>query len=196
MNKQSSLNGHIKPLYSLVSLEKARATLGFDERENEFISFLLLTSTYSIESYCNRRLRLKRHRETFRYYADTPFVLREYPVRNAFVRAEKPVEKRDLWFEPGLGEVVDAPYSVTVAGSVGLCTHFIVRVDYIAGYSRREVPPDLALACLELAHWNYGRQRDKRVGIEGVRKGETLTYEKVMPENVKALLKRYRRKVW
>jgi hypothetical protein len=44
--------------------------------------------------------------------------------------------------------------------------------------------------------WNYGRQSDKRVGIEGVRKGETLTYEKTMPENVKALLERYRRKVW
>jgi hypothetical protein len=114
-------------------------------------------------------------------------------VREADVRG---VDDEFLWWEPGLGEVADVPYSVTVAEGAGLRKWAVVKIEYVAGYRRREVPEDLAAALVELTAWNYGRYKDKRVGIVGVKKGDTLTYESGMPERVKEMLEPFRRKTW
>jgi hypothetical protein len=60
------------------------------------------------------------------------------------------------------------------------------------------VPADLAAACMELASWNINRYRGRRVGMTGNIRGagrEGEHFELSMPENVKALLEPYRRKV-
>jgi len=66
---------------------------------------------------------------------------------------------------------------------------------YWAGYAAGKVPADLASACLELAVWNMNRYKGRRIGMTGNVRGNGERFEIAMPENVKALLEPYRRKV-
>jgi len=114
----------------------------------------------------------------------------------------------------------DIPYTIILSPAIlRLRSLAAYRVIYRAGYSmsneqaptklakamsneeRRNawiVPADLAAACLELAAWNMNRYRGRRVGLSGNVKGsgkEGEHFELTMPENVKALLEAYKRKV-
>jgi hypothetical protein len=43
-------------LYTLMALEVFKAVLGIDDREDKLARFCLITSTFTIEQYCKRRL--------------------------------------------------------------------------------------------------------------------------------------------
>ena len=73
-----------------------------------------------------------------------------------------------------------------------------LKILYWAGYRAGEVPADLSSACLELAAWNMSRYRGRRIGMTGavLGKGQDGEYlEPSIPENVKALLEPYRRRL-
>jgi hypothetical protein len=69
-----------KTIYSLIPLEKFKALLGIDDREDNLAQFCLVTSTYTIEEYCKRKLLRKKHFEWNEYDGDLLIPLREYPV--------------------------------------------------------------------------------------------------------------------
>jgi hypothetical protein len=98
---------------------------------------------------------------------------------------------------PDCGELEDMPFCLAVSRALRMVRGVSgVKIYYWAGYRQGEVPADLASACLELAGWNMGRFRGKRIGMAGgaVRgKGEQM--EAAMPENVRGLLEAYRRRI-
>jgi len=67
-------------LYTLISLEEFKALLNVDDREDKLARFSLVTSTFTIEQYCKRRLVRKKHFEQIEYIGDLILPLREYPV--------------------------------------------------------------------------------------------------------------------
>ena len=70
-----------------------------------------------------------------------------------------------------------------------------IKVEYVMGYAANEVPADLEAACLELAAWNIGRYRGKRICMTGSVRKDGGWWEMALPENVRRLLEPYRRKV-
>jgi hypothetical protein len=203
------------PLYSLISIEDFKSLMGVDEREDKIARFCLVTSTLTIEQHCKRRLLRKKHFERIEYMGDLLLPLKEYPVSKVLavyaINSEQVTgnkEQRDYGdlIEPEFYEVVpdcgkreDWPYTLKLSPALkryrGLSA---VKVVYWAGYSKRSVPADLASACMELAAWNMNRYRGKRIGLTGnVRGGgkDGEHFEMSMPENVKALLEPYKRRV-
>jgi hypothetical protein len=69
-----------KSLHSLISLENFKSLLSIDDREDKLAQFCLVTSTYTIEEYCKRKLLRKKHFEWNEYDGDLLIPLREYPV--------------------------------------------------------------------------------------------------------------------
>jgi hypothetical protein len=61
-------------------------------------------------------------------------------------------------------------------------------------YKLNEIPEDLKSACIELVAWNYGRYKNKKIGVVDNKKSKDSSFEISMPENVKELLEYYRRK--
>jgi len=60
------------------------------------------------------------------------------------------------------------------------------------------IPANLSAACLELASWNFNRYKGKRIGMSGNIRGAGVQgehFEMSIPENVKALIEPYRRKL-
>ena len=47
-----------KIIYSLIPLDDFKAIMGIDDREDKIARFCLVTSTFTIEQYCKRRLRI------------------------------------------------------------------------------------------------------------------------------------------
>jgi len=73
-----------------------------------------------------------------------------------------------------------------------------IKVNYIAGYSLGEITANLSAACLELASWNFNRYKGKRIGMSGNIRGAGVQcehFEMSIPENVKALIEPYKRKL-
>ena len=66
-----------KPLYTLVSLEQFKSVLGVDDREDKLAGYCLVTSTYTIEQYCKRRLLRKKYFERIEVTGDLLLPLRE-----------------------------------------------------------------------------------------------------------------------
>jgi len=97
---------------------------------------------------------------------------------------------------PDCGTNEDMPFSLSFSPVLqrykGLSA---IKAVYWAGYAQNKVPPDLASACLELATWNMNRYRGRRIGMTGNVRGNGERFEIAMPENVRALLEPYRRKV-
>jgi hypothetical protein len=125
-------------------------------------------------------------------------VLAVYALSNAD-RAGEIVEPDFYSVIPECGTDCDFPFSISFTRALqryqGL---FALKVVYWAGYSNGLVPPDLTSACLELASWNMNRYRGRRIGLTGSIRGggrEGEHFEMSMPENVKALLEPYRRRV-
>jgi len=194
-------------LYTLMPLDVFKALAGIDDREDKLAAFSLVTSTFTIEQYCKRRLLRKRHFETVEYTGDWVLPLREYPVRKflALYAVTKNMDKGH-WGElvdpefyrvlPDCGTILDVPYAVEIIPANKKL--IAVKAVYVAGYPVDRVPADLSAACFELASWNFNRYRGRRVGLTGNIKGsgkEGEHFETAMPENVKQLLEAYRRKV-
>jgi hypothetical protein len=64
-----------------------------------------------------------------------------------------------------------------------------------AGFRVKEMPEDIKAACVELVAWNYGRLKDRKIGVIGSGKNNCEHYERAMPENVKMLLEPWKRRV-
>ena len=202
-----------KPLYTLKSLEDFKAVLGVDDREDKLAGYCLVTSTYTIEQYCKRRPLRKKYFERIEFTGDLFLPLREYPVSQVlavYVANEvgkgkgEIVEPEFYHTIPDCGFDNDYPFLLSLSPAAryfpGLAAFKAV---YWAGYpspkfGEASVPPDLGSACLELASWNMARYKGRRVGLVGNVRGQGKDgehFEMSMPENVKALLEPYRRKV-
>ncbi|MDR0442545.1 MAG: hypothetical protein LBH44_03965 [Treponema sp.] len=188
-------------LYTLIPLEDFKALLGVDDREDKLARFCLVTSTFSIEQYCKRRLLRKKHFEVIPFYSDLILPLKEYPVTKvlALYANGEIVEPEFYGVIPDCGTIEDLPFSLTLSPALlryrGLSA---VKVVYWAGYAVGKIPADLASACLELAAWNLNRYKGRRIGMTGNIRGagkEGEHFEMSMPENVRTLLEPYRRRV-
>lgn len=190
-------------LYTLIPLEDFKALMGIDDREDKTARFCLVTASLTIEQYCKRRLLRKKHFETVPFYGDLCLPLREYPVSK--VLAVYAIGNGEI-LEPEFYETIpdcetdiDIPFSLSLSPALsryrGLSA---VKAVYWAGYAPGKVPADLSSACLELAAWNFNRYRGRRVGMTGNVRGSGKDgehFEMSMPENVRALLEPYRRKL-
>jgi hypothetical protein len=196
----------------LIPLEDFKAILGLDDREDTLSRYCLLTTTYTIEQYCKRRLFLKTHFERIEFHGKGLLLpLGEYPVREVLaVYIVGAIEETGEPIEPDLYRVIpdleaetgekpeDTVYSLSLSPALNRGRGFSsVKVVYRAGYGCGEAPTDLASACLELAAWNMNRYRGRRIGMTGAvwgsgKDGEHL--EASMPENVRLLLEPYRRR--
>ena len=82
-----------KPIYSLITLEKFKALMGVDDRDNVLAHFCIETSTLTIEQYCKRSLLRKKHFEKIKFTGDLLFPLREFPVSKIIqVRSDELIE--------------------------------------------------------------------------------------------------------
>jgi uncharacterized phiE125 gp8 family phage protein len=190
-----------KPLHSFVSIEECRELLGIDERDDALLFYLLESSTWTIEEYCMRRLFRRKVTEVFGRTKETVFILREYPVRSVcsvHVRSphllgeEQELCCEEYHYEPVTAENWSATFSLHLADDLaGVPKN--VGVSYWAGYTPNDVPADLKSAQLELVSWRYARHKARKVGVVGDSGKER--FENAMPENVKALLGPYMRRV-
>jgi hypothetical protein len=199
-------------LYTLIPLTDFKAVLGIDDREDAFSRFVLITSTYTIEQYCKRRLLKRANLEYLDFWGDGVLPLREYPVRRIMGvyqtrKPAVPVSPELYYCIPECGAGEDIPGCLAVRPEAGLRRgERAVKVRYQAGYETGKVcppygvPADLASACLELAAWNMSRYRGRRIGMTGAVRGKAADGEQAgfrlepsMPENVRVLLEPYRR---
>ena len=150
--------------------------------------------------------------ERIEYTGDLVLPLREYPVSGVLAVYALPgvdgtgeiVEPEFYGIIPDCGTYDDLPFNLSI--SPALERYFTyhkrrgyaaVKAVYWAGYAHNKVPPDLASACLELAAWNMGRYRGRRIGMTGKIRGmgkDGEHFEMSIPENVRLLLEPYRRK--
>jgi len=203
------MNQREKPLYSLIPLEDFKGLLSIDDRDDKIARFCLVTSTFTIEQHCKRRLLRKNHFERSEFYGDLVVPLREYPVSKilaAYLIGHLEWGVDGEFLEPEFYRVVpdcgcgdNLPCEVYLSPAVknyfGITA---VKVVYTAGYALGHVPPDLATACLELASWNFNRYKGKRIGMTGNIRGsgkEGEHFEMAMPENVRQLLEPYKRRL-
>jgi hypothetical protein len=192
-----------KPLYTLVTLEQFKSVLGVDDREDKLAGYCLVTSTYTIEQYCKRRFLRKKYFERIEVTGDLLLPLREYPVTQilaVFVLGKgEGLEPEFYHTVPDCGLDYDYPFSLSLSPAAMYYPDLTAfKVVYWAGYPLAKVPPDLGSACLELAAWNMSRYRGRRIGVTGAIRGggqEGEHLEPSIPENIRALLEPYRRKV-
>jgi hypothetical protein len=189
-------------LHTLIPLADFKAILGIDDREDKLARFCLVTSTFTIEQYCKRRLLRKKHFERIEYTGGLVLPLREYPVSKML--ALYAIGNSEI-LEPEFYQVIpdcvtddDIPFSILLSTALKRYRELTaVKAVYLAGYASGKVPPDLASACLELASWNMSRYKGRRIGMTGNIRGggkDGEHFEMSMPENVRTLLEPYRRK--
>ncbi len=198
-------------LYTLMPLVTFKGLLGIDDREDKLAAFSLVTSTFTIEQFCRRRLLRKKYFETVEFSGDLLLPLREYPVTDVLAvftsdnreqvtdNKGKILEREFYRLIPDCESGLDVLYSIELSPALlryrGLSA---VKVVYWAGYGKDIIPDDLRAACMELAAWNFNRYRGKRIGMTGNIKGagkEGEHFEMSMPENVRTLLEPYKRKL-
>ena len=189
-------------MYSLIPLEDFKALLGIDDRDDKISRFCLVTATLTIERYCGRRLLRKKHFERIEYTGDLLLPLREYPVSKivaVYVFGNGEILKPEFYcIVPDCGLEYDVPFYLSLSPALRRYHRITaIKAVYWAGYPYAKVPPDLASACLELAAWNMGRYRGRRIGMTGAVRGtgkDGEHFEASLPENVRSLLEPYRRK--
>jgi hypothetical protein len=178
--------------------------LGIDDREEKLAKFCLVTSTFTIEQYCKRRLLKKQHSEVFEFSRDLFFTLREYPVisiknNHLILNNGQRIFREHFCVVPDCGSDLDIPFAIELSPILKRYRGFTaIKVVYTAGYSFGNVPQDLVAACLELASWNMSRYRGQRIGMTGNVRGSGKDgehFELAIPQNVRALLEPYKRKV-
>ena len=189
-------------LYTLIPLEDFKAVLGVNDRDDKLSRFCLVTSTFSIEQHCKRKLLRKKYFEKIDFTGDLFVPLREYPVSEVmafyiFGNGEM-LEPEFYHAVPDCGIDIDLPFYLSLSPALNRypALHSFKAV-YWAGYPITKIPADLSSACLELAIWNFNRYKGRRVGMTGNIRGagkEGEHFELSMPENVKYLLEPYRRK--
>ena len=204
-------------LYTLMPLVVFMGLAGIDDREGKLAAFSLVTSTFTIEQYCKRRLLRKKYFETVEFCGDLVLPLREYPVTDVLaaysvsreqlaVSSNKKkkdcgelIEREFYRLVPDCESGLDVPYSIELSPALLRCRGLkAVKVVFWAGYGREIIPDDLRAACFELALWNFNRYRGRRIGMTGNIKDngkEGEHFEMSMPENVKQLLEPYKRKL-
>ena len=205
-------------LYSLIPIEDFKAVLIADDRDDKLIRYCLVTATHTIEQHCMRLLMRKRHIECIDFYGDLILPLGEYPVSKVLAvyvvvdsrewkvgsgesgkRNEEFLEEDFYSVVPGCGSNEEWPYMLSLSPALRYFPDVkSIKVVYEAGYRTGNAPPDLASACLELAAWNLGRYKGRRIGMTGNARGrgkEGEHFELSMPENVCHLLEPYKRKV-
>jgi hypothetical protein len=202
------------PLYTLIPLADFKTVLGIDDREDALSRYCLITSTYTVEHYCKRRLLRRKHTDYLTFTGEHIFSLREYPVRRVLAvntaiagaalcgearfGPENLVEPKHYYCLPDEGIHEDIPFSLVLRPPYRLTQEDMgIRVRYLAGYSTGKAPTDLASACLELAAWNMTRYRGRRIGMTGNLRGNGKDGEHLessMPENVRQLLESYKRR--
>jgi hypothetical protein len=147
----------------------------------------------------------KKYFEEIVYNGDLILPLREFPVTK--ILAVYPIGNGEWGLAygemlepefynafPAFSLDIDIPFSIILTPALLRYRSLVAfKVVYWAGYPAGKIPADLTAACLELASWNLNRYRGKHIGMTGNTKTEHL--ETTMPENVKALLEPYRRKV-
>jgi hypothetical protein len=200
MNKEKRAEAK---LHSLISLDDFKAVLNVDDRDDKLSRFCLITSTYTIEQFCHRQFLVKGHFEDLVFYGDRVIPLNHYPVRNIVAVYMREAGRKDMALvepefyrtEPEAGEGADVPTCIVLSPALRILRgERNLRAVYKTGYTIREIPPDLASACLELAAWNMNRYRGRRIGMTGNVRGNGEHFEMSMPENVKALIEPYKRK--
>jgi len=199
------MNHERKALYTLIPLDDFKTMYGIDDREDKICRFCLVTATLAIEQYCKRRFLRKKHIETLNYHGDSLLPLMEYPVNsisevyamNSSNETGEPVEK-DFYCLIPIYRNHMIPCNLFLSPALQRYRRFrVIKVVYWAGYTAGNVPHDLAAACMELAVWNLGRYKGRRVGMTGNIRGSGRDegyFELSMPENVRSLLEPYRRK--
>jgi len=199
-----------KGLYSLIPLDEFKALMSIDDREDKIARFTLVTSTLTIEQYCKRKFLCKKYFEKIIFYNDFFISLREYPVneitaiftmdKEQYFSSNGQILEPDFYqTHPECGTDTDIQYLVELFPALlKYLKPYAIKIIYIAGYKKEKIPADLSAACLELATWNMNRYRGKRIGMSGNIKGAGIQgehFEMSMPENVKALIEPYKRKV-
>ena len=192
-----------KPLYTLIPLEEFKAVLGVDDRDDKLAGYCLVTSSYTIEQHCKRRFLRKKYFERLAFTGDLFLPFREYPVisinrEQVTGNNGEKIEAEYYRVIPDFGTDIDLPFAIELSPVVRKFRFSEIKVVYTAGYTLAKVPPDLSSACLELASWNMARYKGRRIGTTGNVRGQGKDgehFEPSMPENVKALLEPYRRKV-
>jgi len=194
-----------------------KGLLGIDDREDKLATFSLVTSTFTIEQYCKRRLLRKKYFETVEFCGDLLMPLREYPVTDVlavYTMCNEHLTMNNDKKKKVCGEILEREFyrlvpdcesGLDVLYSIELSPVLLryrglkaVKVVYWAGYGKDIIPDDLRAACMELAAWNLNRYRGKRIGMTGNIKGagkEGEHFEMSMPENVRTLLEPYKRKL-
>ena len=151
------------------------------------------------------RLLRKQYFEYMDFYGDLILPFKEYPVSNVsalyalfLLRPSEFIETELYQVIPGCGSDSDLPFNLYFSPAIrkyGFISS--VKAVYTAGYRAGKAPADLAAACMELASWNFGRYKGRRVGMTGAVRGSGRDgehFEMAMPENVRSLLEPYRRK--
>jgi hypothetical protein len=107
-----------KPLYSLIPLDEFKSILGIDDREDKLARFCLVTSTFSIEQYCKRKLLRKKYFETVEFSGDLFLPLREYPVTSVLAlyatNNSGIIEPGFYRVIPNFGTDIDIPFLVPI----------------------------------------------------------------------------------
>ena len=147
-------------IHSLVLLSECKAALNLDDRDDSFTMFLLITTSYTAENYCLRRILRKRHTEYFDSIGDNAFFLGEYPVREILSVHEDTahrfpdtslIDPEHYYSTPDLQTTEDFISNLTLTTPYRLKRgRKSIRVVYTAGYETAEVPPDLKAATIEL----------------------------------------------
>jgi hypothetical protein len=190
-------------LHTLIPLDKFKSLFGVDDREDKLCRFCIVTSTLTIEQYCKRRLLRKKHFERIGFYGDLFLPINEYPITEVlgvYLYGNGEILEPDFYdINPDCGTEYDLPFSLSLSPIVRRYRNLrAIKITYSAGYHRNNVPGDLTAACYELAAWNMNRYRGRRIGMTGNVRGSGKDgehFEMSMPENVKALLEPYRRKL-
>ena len=184
-----------KNIYSLIPFDDFKAILGVDDREDKIARFCLVSSTFTIEQYCKRRLLRKRHFEKIGFTGDMFLPLREYPVvsmnrEQVTVNNGAAIDPKFYRVFPDFGADLDIPFFIELSPAIYRVRGLkYINVRYTAGYRAGKAPVDLASACLELAAWNMNRYRGRRIGMTGSVRGSGKDgehFEMFMPENVRA----------
>jgi len=198
-----------EPLHTLIHLDDFKALMGIDEREEKQARFCLTTATLNIEQYCKRSFLRKQYFETVKFTGNLIIPLKEYPVTEiltvyTYNKAQLILTNGDVlepeFYRPMLGNDynTELPFELLLSASLVPYKLAAVKVIYWAGYKICDLPTDLAAACMELAMWSMNRYRSRRIGITGNIRGSGAQgehFENSMPENVKAMIEPYRRKV-
>jgi len=194
-----------KKLHSIITLEKFKAVLGIDDRDDKLAEFCLVTATYTLEQYCKRKLCFGTNHQLFKEWDDLTLYLNEYPVNEVlsvfamFAHSEPEIIEPDFYYIEPLDENENIPYQLNLSLAIKRMSDIsAIKVIYNSGYLCADVPADLQAACLELASWNMSRYKGRRIGMSGNIKGAGVQgehFEMSIPENVKALIEPYKRRV-